>query len=181
VTDIVPLDDDERDAQIAAQPYNEDTAKHRTALRSTTVGEAAAVMLVSGSTPQEIADILELDGPEHAKRLAIRTLATQFDEHDKDSLKRMVLGMYRQLYSSALRRSENPRYNSREAAAANAMKSVTEMVKVLGIAEPKKVEIYTPTTTEIESMLRDVAGLVSKALPQEADVIDGVVLRDEPA
>lgn len=170
---------DQRDDAIAQRPYNEADVKARSQrLPTQTLGQAAAVMLVSGSSYEEIAVILDLDSAEQAKRIAIRSMASQFDDDDRDAMRRIVIGMYNQLFVSALRRSEKQSYSAREAAASNARAAVSEMVKVLGLAAPTQIEVYSPTQTEIDSLLKQVAAKAAAAMPVEADVVSSYVVDD---
>jgi hypothetical protein len=178
MTEVIPYEEPDDDA-LANQQYDEEAVKGRRA--TTTVGQAAALMLVSGSDFEEIAEILELPNATVARRITEKALAQKFDAHDKKAAKRLVLARYEALYASALRRANNPKYSSREAAAGNALKAVGEIVRVMGLAEPSELIVRTPTETEIMQELAKIGALAAADLPEETDVIEGHVVRDEPA
>lgn len=174
----VPPEPDDLDA-LADTHYDEESAKGRRV--TTTVGQAAALMLVSGSDFTEIAQILDLPSPEVARRITEKALAEKFDARDKDAAKKLVLARYESMYASAKRRADNPRYTSREAAHGNALKALGEIVRVMGLAEPSEMIIRSPLDAEIAAEIAKIAAIAGRDLPEEADVIEGVVLRDESA
>lgn len=178
MTDVVPYEEPDEDA-LADKPYDGDAAKARPL--TTTTGQAAALMLVSGSDFEEIAQILELPSAEVARRITEKAMAQKFDEKDKAGAKRLLLARYEAMFASAKRRADNPKYSAREAATANGLRALGEIARVMGLNEPSEMIVRSPVESEIAAALKAVADIASRGFPQEADVIEGHVMRDEPA
>lgn len=165
---------DELDAAAADAPYDDEKAKERSQKQNptTTRGLAAAVMLVSGAEPADIAHVLEFDSPEQARRIAEKALSVQFDDIDKSAAKRLLLARYDRLFVSALKRSETARYTGREAAANTALKALAEIARVSGLNAPSEVSVHSPVLRDIERVIAQIAKVQASALPAEADVLD---------
>ena len=171
---------------IPGQPFEEqpfelsdDTLKGKQ--YTTTRGRAAAVMFVSGADPEYIADVIGFPDADAVHKAVEKALAQSFDSWDKASLRRIVTARYETLFKEALARSRDRRNPNREAAAANAMKAVDRVVEVFGIKEPAQVVMHTATQAEIQVWINEVRQEDTAGLPQEVDVIEGHVVRDEPA
>lgn len=147
---------------------------------STTKGRAAGVMAISGASFDEIAEVLGFHSARHAELAVQRSLADSLDSWDKAHLKSLLVGRYDALFRESLRRSRTKGYFAREAAANTALKSLNEMVKVLGLAAPTEHVVHGPAASEIRVFVDKIVTQAVSTLPEEHDVIEGHVVHELP-
>lgn len=177
---MVPADIEAEVDAIYNERYAPPTATGKRETPATTKGKAAGVMAVSGADFDEIAEVLNFPSARHAELAVQRALADSLDSWDKADLKKLMLGRFESLYRGAVARSQTKGYFAREAAAKTAAGLLVEEIKFLGLAAPSEHVIHTPVDSEIKALVERLAHRQISALPMEADVIEGTVVRDEP-
>jgi hypothetical protein len=158
------------DEQIAAQPFvmpNSQTA--------TTKARAAGVMLVAGSSPEYIADVLGFTSPTGARNAALSALSEALDSADRGAIKTVLGGRLEALFRTAYARANDKRYPQREAAMDKALKIIEQQMKLFGVAAPTTLMVGAATDAQIAEFVARVAQSRIDALPQEKDVIRGEI------
>lgn len=141
--------------------------------RATTKARAAGVMLVSGSSPDYIAEVVGFSTGAVAKQSALKALAESLDRSDKDAIKDVLGARLEALFRSTFKRSQDPRYPAREVATGQALKIIEAQMKLFGVAAPTTVMVGSATDAQINDFVARVAESRIKSLPQEKDVIRG--------
>ena len=143
--------------------------------RATTKARAAGVMLVAGSSPEYIAEVVGFASPDGAKKAALKALAESLDRADKDAIVDILGARLEALFRSTFKRSQDPRYSGREVATAQALKIIEAQMKLFGVAAPTTVMVGSATDAQINDFVARVAATRVAALPKEKDVIRGEV------
>lgn len=157
------------ETEVAEQPWTMAQGK------STTKGRAAGVMLVAGSSPDYIAEVLGFSSGAAARRQAMKALSEALDFTDKEAIKDLLGSRLEALFRSAFRRAQDPRYKNPDAAMNSALSIIDRQMKLFGVAAPTTVMVGTATDAEIRDFVTRVAAEKMAALPKEKDVIRGEV------
>lgn len=177
---IVPADIEAEVDAIYNERYALSDARVAGETTATTKGRAAGVMAISGASFEEIAEVLGFHSARHAELAVQRSLADSLDSWDKAQLKKLLVGRYDTLFREGLRRSRTRGYFAREAAANTALKSLNEMVKMLGLATPTEHVVHGPAAAEIRVFVNKIVDQAVATLPEEHDVIEGHVVHELP-
>lgn len=153
---------------IASQPYTPPGAN-----RATTKGRAAGVMLVAGSTPEYIAEVIGFPSPSQARSAALIALSESLDVADKQAIKDVLGARLEALFRTAFKRANDPRYHQREAAMEKALRIIDSQMKLYGVAAPTTLMVGSATDEQINEFVARVAAGRVEALPAEKDVIRG--------
>jgi len=161
----VPTDTDRWDPKDSKDP-------HRTR------AQAAAVMLVSGADFATIAQVMDFESEDAARKAAETAMAASFDSWDKAHLRRVLTGRLEGLWRIAYTRAQNDRYSAKEAATKNALAILDRLGKMYGIDEPTQVVLHSATSQQINDWVARVTSAEMKALPQEEDILDAEVVEE---
>jgi hypothetical protein len=158
------------ETEVAQQPWTMPSGG-----KSTTKGRAAGVMLVAGSSPDYIAEVLGFSSGGAARRQAMRALAEALDFTDKEAIKDLLGARLEALFRTSYRRAQDPRYKNPDAAMNAALSIIDRQMKLFGVAAPTTVMVGTATDAEIRDFVARVASEKMAQLPAEKDVIRGEV------
>lgn len=158
------------DEDIAAQVFVMPGAQ-----TATTKARAAGVMLVAGSSPEYIAEVLGFNSPQGAKTEAVKALSEALDAADRAAIKTVLGGRLEALFRTAYARATDKRYPQREQAMDKALKIVEAQMKLFGVSAPTTFMVGSATEQQINDFVARVANERIRMLPQEKDVIRGEV------
>lgn len=178
IESIVPEDIETEVERMLSERYDYRDAASLTENTKTTKAKAAAVMVVSGADYGSVAEVLGFSSERVVEVAVQRVLADSLDSWDKAQLKSLFMARFETLFKGALSRSQRKGYPAKEAAAANALKTLVEQVKFAGMATASEHIIHSPAHSQILELVNTLAQQRVSTMPAEVDVIEGHVVRE---
>lgn len=137
------------------------------------VGPAILAMRFANTDWVTIADTLGLSSGEVAHQLFLDELAERIPgEADREIMRAEASAMLRGLLGAVYPRATDPMDAEQLFAVQRATALVDRLIKLHGTDAPAEVVVHTPTTSEIDSWVRQMVGQAVGTDVVEADVVD---------
>ena len=157
----------------------------------TQLDRAVVNMRITGASFDKIAEVLQLESAEDAKRRLIRTLAKTHPEEDWETLRQLEIARADQILEQAMAMAradyfvdlDDPEHlipNEDKLRWHGAAQSALALhATITGAKAPQRLEI-TPTDQEYGALVQKMLELEGKAAPKEYDILDAEVIPDGP-
>jgi hypothetical protein len=182
---------DETDISELAEAADPVVAKSKLTRRN----KAAAVMLISGATPQEIADTLDYVTASQAKDAAYGVIGNTFRpgvdyaafqqlagarlEAVMKAVAPLALNRYVEVDDPKTGKKKKVRNEEQFPALREYRGAVTDWIKLYGLQAPTRVEIQTPAAQEFAAVVGQLVELAKGPSAIEGDIFADVIEDDE--
>lgn len=141
--------------------------------------EAAIALKVAGANYSEIADVLEYSSVDQARSAVERGLAATATEEDRKAQREIASRRLERLLRGIWAKATDEKNPEQLAAARTALALVDRHIRLNGTDAPSEMVVYSPTASEMEAVIARITSKARAGLPEEIDIIDGEVVRDE--
>jgi hypothetical protein len=143
--------------------------------------EAAIGLKVAGANYSDIAEVLEYSSVEQARSAVERGLAATASEEDRKVQRQIASRRLERLLRGIWKKATDEDNPEQLSATRTALALVDRHIRLWGSDAPSEMIVYSPGATEIEAWIETMAKRVRAGLPEEVDIIEGQVLRDDAA
>lgn len=143
--------------------------------------EAAIALKVAGANFSDIAEVLGYSTVEQARTAVERGLAATATEEDRKLAREVANRRLDRLLRGLWKKATDEDDPEHLAAARTALAIVDRSIRLNGSDAPSELIVYSPTAGEMEAWVASMVSKVKAGLPEEVDIIESEVLRDETA